>query len=97
MTVSLCQFVGGAAILFWSNRGLYWTGIVGTVIVLAVWTVSRTVGVPIGPDGAGPERVGVLDSISLALEVGLICCLGWLLRHPAPAPLDGLLRDDEDG
>lgn len=96
LAVSICQFCGGAALLFWNERQLYWTGIVGTAIVLLIWTASRTVGVPIGPDGAGPERIGVLDGISLVLEVGLIWCLARLLRHPEPAPLESLLTEDDD-
>jgi hypothetical protein len=95
LAVSICQFVGGAALLFWNDRRLYWTGIVGTAIVLLIWTISRTVGVPIGPDGAGPERIGVLDGISVVLEVALIWYLVQLVRHPGPAPLDGVLAADD--
>ena len=96
LAVSICQFVGGAALLFWSDRRLYWTGVGGTAIVLLIWVLSRTVGVPIGPDGAGPERIGVLDGISVALEVALIWYLVQLLRHPGRAPLEGVLGDAED-
>jgi hypothetical protein len=88
VTVSVCQVAGAGALLFWSDRRLYWTGIIGTAIVLTVWTLSRTVGIQIGPEGAGPEPVGVLDSISLVLEIGLIWVLARLLRHPEPAPLE---------
>src|SRR5256714_6770741 len=95
LAVSICQFVGGAALLFWNDRRLYWTGIGGTAIVLLIWTISRTVGVPIGPDGAGPERIGMLDGISVALEVALIWYLVQLVRHPGPAPLDGVLANDD--
>lgn len=96
LAVSICQFLGGAALLFWSVRRLYWTGIVGTLVVLAIWTVSRTVGVPLGPDGAGPEEIGVLDGVSVVLEVALIYALAHLLRHPVPAPLEGMTTDETD-
>ena len=95
LLVSMCQFMGGAALLFWSDKRLYWTGIVGTVVVLAVWTASRTIGVPIGPDGSGPEKVGVLDAVSVILELGLIWCLAQLTRHPATPILDGAFDDTE--
>jgi len=88
VTVSVCQVAGAVALLFWSERRLYWTGIIGTAIVLAVWTLSRTVGIRIGPEGAGPEPIGVLDSISGLMELGLIWVLARLLRYPEPAPLE---------
>ena len=96
LAVSICQLAGGAALLFWSDRRLYWTGIIGTAIVLAVWTVSRTVGVQIGPDGAGPEPIGVLDAISDTLELATLYCLIRLLRHNGPAPLESMLNRDAD-
>jgi hypothetical protein len=96
LAVSICQLVGGAALLFWSDRRLYRTGIGGTAIVLLIWAISRTVGVPIGPDGAGPEPIGALDGISVALEVALIWYLIQLLRHPGRAPLEGVLGDADD-
>ncbi len=96
LAVSICQFVGGAALLFWNARGLYWTGIAGTAMVLTVWALSRTIGIHLGPDGAGPEAIGWLDGISVALEAGLIWFLVRLLRHPGPAPLEGVLNVDPD-
>ncbi len=88
LVVSLCQFVGGAMLLFKSGRGLYWAGIAGTVVVLAVWTVSRTVGVHIGPDSAAPEPIGLLDALCGGLEVALVFFLVRLLRDSAPAPFE---------
>lgn len=96
LAVSICQVSGAAALLFWNDRRLYWTGIAGTLVVLVIWTASRTVGVPIGPGGATPERVGVLDGISVVLELGLLWSLSWLLRHPGPAPLDSILNGQDD-
>ena len=90
--VSLCQMTGGVTLLVSSSRWLYWVGIFGTAAVLAVWAVSRTVGVPIGPDGIGPERVGLLDTICVVCEVGLIWCLWRLLRQPRSAALAGTLN-----
>ncbi len=96
LAVSISQFLGGAALLFWSDRRLYWTGIIGTSIVLVVWTLSRTVGVHIGPgDDAGPEKIGVLDSVSNTLELATLWYLAKLLRRPGPAPLEGALGEDD--
>jgi hypothetical protein len=38
----------------------------------------------------------VLDGISVVLEVALIRYLVQLVRHPGPAPLDGVLATDDD-
>jgi hypothetical protein len=86
LVVSLCQFIGGAALFFKCGYALYWTGIIGTAIVLAIWTLSRTTGVHIGPDGAGPEPIGLLDATCTGLEVVLIWCLVRLLRHSRATP-----------
>ena len=91
LAVALCQIIGGTALLVTSSRGLYLTGIVGMAVVLAVWAASRTVGVPIGPDGGGPEPIGLLDGACSLLEATVICVLLRLLRRPSPAPLAGAL------
>ncbi len=93
LIVSLCQFIGGALLLFKSSRGLYWAGIVGAVVVLAVWSVSRTIGVHIGPDSAGPEPIGFLDALCGGLECALLFVLVRLLRGSAPAPFEQARMD----
>jgi hypothetical protein len=51
--------------------------------------VSRTVGLPVGPDSAGPEELGVLDVIASIDELAIITLLGLQLagirRRPATA------------
>jgi len=44
-------------------------GAVGSVAVSAVWFVSRTVGVPIGPDTWQPERIGAMDFMATLDQV----------------------------
>ncbi len=79
LIVSLCQFAGGGALLISRSRRLYWIGLLGTALVLLVWAISRTTGIHIGPDGAGPEPIGVLDAICSLLEVAVLCCMVRLL------------------
>jgi hypothetical protein len=83
LVVALCQIVGGTALLIKSSRGPYLTGIVGMAVVLAVWAVSRTVGLSIGPDGVGREPIGLLDGAYRLLEATVICVLLRLLRRPS--------------
>ena len=68
------------AALAWQRRtpAVLWTGIVGNLAVLALWLVSRTVGIP-GIAG-GPEPIGPWDlSCALWEVVIVIGCLR--MRH----------------
>lgn len=64
---------------------VYALGLVLTLGIIAVWIVSRTVGVPIGPEAFEREAVGVLDAVSKALEAALVIVLTrlwWLASRP---------------
>jgi hypothetical protein len=65
----------------WSAvRGkVYWAGIAATLAIIALWLVTRTIGVPAGPEAGEVEPVGVLDLSSKVLEVALVACLARLL------------------
>src|SRR5436305_12387075 len=43
--------------------------IAGNLAVIAIWAVSRTVGIPIGPDAGVPEPVSTLDALSFLAEI----------------------------
>ena len=50
---------------------------------LVVWAVSRTVGLPIGPEPGELEPIGPLDILAGVLEVTLIAILAWDLGMPS--------------
>ena len=51
-----------------------------SIVPLAVWWVSRTVGLPFGPEAGEPEPIGVADAMACVLElVGLAIALGLVL------------------
>ena len=55
-----------------------------SVVPLAVWLVSRTVGLPFGPEVGDPESIGVADVMACALELlGLAIALGLVLGRAA--------------
>jgi cytochrome c-type biogenesis protein len=57
-------------------------GILGSLVVMAVYAVSRTLGIPLlGPHAGHIEGLGAVDVFSKALELGLVATLtGLLLR-----------------
>jgi hypothetical protein len=67
-----------AVILRPSRRLLIW-GAVGNGIVVAVWLVTRTLGVPLGPEAGSTEAVGFVDAAATVFEVLLVAGLGALL------------------
>lgn len=64
-----------------------WSGIVGNLAVLALWLVSRTVGVP---GLGGPEPLGPWDLTCALWEVVVVLgCLRLLRERPADRPAVG--------
>lgn len=63
-------------------RALYAAGLVGTLLLIGVYLLSRTVGIPpIGPTGGAVESVGALDVTVQLLELGASAALLVLLRQ----------------
>jgi len=63
-----------------SSRAVLVAGIVGNALIIGLWAVTRTIGVPLGPEAGEVEAVGLVDSVSKLVELGLIGCLLLLLR-----------------
>ena len=72
------------------RRGLYWLGLGGTLALLAIYAVSRTVGVPFfGPEAGEVEPVEPVDLLAKVLEVAAAVALVQLLRMPKDDAADG--------
>lgn len=52
--------------------------------VVVVWVLSRTVGLPLGPDLGHPESPGIPDLVATFDELVLIGLSAWLLRGRRP-------------
>jgi hypothetical protein len=67
----------GTALYRHASRNLLLAGAVGSALVVALWVVSRTSGLPVGPHPWVAEAVGPLDVIASADEVllALLACL----------------------
>lgn len=69
-----------------AHRKLLWAGIVGNALIIGLYLVTRTVGIPFfGPEAGEVEAVGGLDVFSKLVEVALIVCLVQLLRTASEA------------
>lgn len=80
-----CELLFAAWVLWRPTRSAAWFGIVLNVVVLAVWVVSRTAGIPIGGDGT-PEAVGFADTLASLLAVAtVLACVSLLAPSVAGA------------
>ncbi|MGZ4400606.1 MAG: hypothetical protein ACXVYM_07015 [Gaiellaceae bacterium] len=65
------QLAWAAAVYRSPGRALLRAGAVGSLLVAALWLMSRTSGLPLGPGRWAPEPVGAFDSIATADEIVL--------------------------
>lgn len=64
------------------NRVLLWLGILGNGLVIALWVVTRTVGIPLfGPMAGVVLPVGLLDGLAQVLAAIQIVHLAMLLHQ----------------
>jgi len=62
-------------------------GIIGNLTIIAIWVVTRTVGIPVfGPHAGEVEDIGAIDIASKLVEVLLVILLGVLLRSASQRP-----------
>lgn len=87
--VALAAFQAGWALLFrWRpSPDLAVLGASANLVALAVWAVSRTAGLPFGPDPGVPEAIGTLDALSVACQLIVVTGAAWLSSEvPAACP-----------
>lgn len=75
---AMAQLTWAVLIVTRCSRLLTWSGVVGNAAIVALWIVTRTAGMPLGPDAGTPEPVGVADSVASAFEVGIVAIGTWL-------------------
>ena len=61
-----------------SNRMLA-IGIAGSLALVAVWALSRTTGLPFGPEPGVPEEIALPDVVSVVLELTTAGACAWAL------------------
>jgi hypothetical protein len=83
------QLIWAQVYLIWPRRQVALLAIVINLGGVLVWLMSRTVGLPFGPEAWVPEQVGFADVLSTSFEIGLIGLLvPTLLRERFGRALD---------
>jgi hypothetical protein len=75
LALAWVQVIWAMAYLVRPNDGLRVIAIVVNAATVGVWIVSRTTGLPIGPEPWTPEAVGLADLLSTSFEVVLVALL----------------------
>ncbi|MCA1839147.1 MAG: hypothetical protein ABR507_02740 [Actinomycetota bacterium] len=75
------QVLWALAIFAKPSRLVLWAGALVNLTVVGVWVVSRTAGLPIGPNPGIPEAKGTLDIITTIFEALIVMgAFAWLVR-----------------
>jgi hypothetical protein len=69
IAVALAQLAWGGLICRRPTRRWLLVGAYGNAALVGIWLVSRTVGVPIGPEAGHPEVLGAHDALATLNEV----------------------------
>jgi len=84
VVVALAQLGWMLAVVGSPTRPVYLMGALGNALVALTWVVSRTTGLPFGPDANHPEPAGVADLASTAFELVIVIGTVLLLRGLVP-------------
>lgn len=88
LSIALFQLAWGLLVLIQPSALVYVAGAIANALIIVTWIVSRTSGVPVGPEAGEAEAVSFPDALATAFEVVLIVVLVVLLaersaRRPA--------------
>lgn len=75
VVVGAAQVAAGTLLAVRPSRPLVIATVVGTLLLFAVYGVSRTAGLPFGPEPWHPEHVHTIDVVSKATEFALLLVL----------------------
>jgi hypothetical protein len=86
LVAAVAQLLYVPILLRWPGRTVLLAGIAGNLAIMALYLLTRTVGIPLFGPGAGEvEGFGLVDVCASASEAGIAVALGAaLLRNTAP-------------
>jgi signal transduction histidine kinase len=82
---ALTQLAWGLLVVGRPDRALLVTGAIGNGMIVALWVVTRTIGLPVGPEPWRAENVGAFDVLATVLELTLVVAAVVLLAGPGRA------------
>lgn len=90
------QALWAMIVLLRPSSTVYFAGAIGNLAIVAVWGLSRTVGLPIGPEAGVPEPAAALDLLATSGEVligvGVLALLRpGAIRRQLPRMVGGVL------
>lgn len=80
--VAWLQALWAVAVVRWPARWILASGLIGNLAIVMIWAVSRTAGLPIGPEPGAAEAASFIDILSTVLEVLIVVGCGALLARP---------------
>jgi hypothetical protein len=87
--------IGWALLLVrFRGRCMLAIGATGSLLLVLLWALSRTAGLPFGLDPGMPEPASLPDALSVLLEFATVAACTWALVAPArlPAEAGGRVR-----
>jgi hypothetical protein len=84
VVTALAQAAWAALVLTAPSAPLLAAGALGNLGVAIVWALSRTVGLPLGPESGAPEPVGAPDLVATSFEILVIAACVLLLTAGGP-------------
>lgn len=85
------QAAFAAVLLRWPRASVALIAIVGNLAIIMMYVISRTVGVPLGPDAHVVEYGSAPDLLTTAAEVVLVCVLLALVEARTRRLVMGML------
>lgn len=89
--IALAQIGWGVAALMRDRAPVPWVVAAATIGVVTLWALSRTTGLPVGPDAGTPEAVGTADVLCMVLH-GLVIGGVLIARRGTPAASPATVR-----
>ena len=66
------------------SRSVLLAGLLGNALVVVVWVLSRTTGLPIGPEAGAPEPAAFVDVLSTIIELAIGAGAALLMLRGRP-------------
>lgn len=80
-----CQLSWAILVATRNARWVAPAGLVGNAALVLLWAVTRTVGIPLGPEAGSVESLGVLDLLATTCEIGVLAlCAVAIRQHVHP-------------